>query len=448
MAKGFARNRYCTLFWLIIASLCAPAIAGASGNLDKPFLGSSISSTSPFVGQEILLTYTLYFRNAAPKISSETNPSLQGLWAKESVPDRFIKSIPTIIQGEHFRSAIVKQFRLVPIQSGSITVSGYNMQCVLPQQQVTTNGDKLPDTPVKITAPAIIISAHALPEPVPEGFSGAVGDFSLTVLTDKQNLRIGEPLSVKLTLAGTGSLLTLELPALNLPESFRQNPPDRTTTLKKESALSSGSITSTIIAWPQSEGDFHIPSLSLVVFNPETRQFSTLLSKPLAITVTGAVQGAMSNEKEPFDTTRGTKRAFSPLLMNTAIIIVLLLCGVAIVVARKKQLQKRAMAELDSAEKVRPDSGNSAGKMKQQLFSVLEEAGIKSPGGLTRRELTQALLEINITDETRKELPTVLDALDMIIYCPAGKKEAEIPEWVPARVTVVLNELKKAGGAR
>ena len=107
MAKGFARNRYCTLFWLIIASLCAPAIAGASGNLDKPFLGSSISSTSPFVGQEILLTYTLYFRNAAPKISSETNPSLQGLWAKESVPDRFIKSIPTIIQGEHFRSCLL-----------------------------------------------------------------------------------------------------------------------------------------------------------------------------------------------------------------------------------------------------------------------------------------------------------------------------------------------------
>jgi hypothetical protein len=448
MANGFALNRYCAFFWLIIASLCAPAIAGASGNLDKPFLISSISSTSPFVGQEILLTYTLYFKNVAPKISSETNPSLQGLWAKESVPDHFIKSIPTTIHGESFRSAIVKQFRLVPIQSGTLTVSGYNMQCVLPQQQVTSNGNEQSDTRFKITAPAIILSARALPEPVPEGFSGAVGDFSLTVLTDKQNLRIGEPLTVKLTLTGTGSLLTLELPTLHLPDSFRQNPPDKTTTLNKESVLSSGFITSTIIAWPQLEGDFHIPSQPLVVFNPETRQYSTLLSKPLAITVAGALQGAMTNEKEPSDTTRETKKTFSPLLTNTAIIIILLLCGVAVVRARRKTLQKRAITQHDSAEKVRPVSSNSAGKMKQQLFTVLEEAGIISPGGLTRRELKQALLEINSTDETRKELPTVLDALDMIIYCPAGKKEAEIPEWITEKVNVLLNELKKVGGAR
>jgi len=448
MANGFALNRYCTFFWLVIAYLCAPAIAGASGNMDKPFLISSISSTSPYVGQEILLTYTLYFKKVAPKISSETNPSLQGLWAKESVPDHFIKSIPTAIQGESFRSAIVKQFRLVPIQSGTFTVSGYNMQCVLPQQQVTANGNELPDTRIKITAPAIIISARALPEPVPEGFSGAVGDFSLTVLTDKQNFRIGEPLSVKLTLMGTGSLMTLELPALHLPESFRQNPPDRTTTLNKESSLSSGSITSTIIAWPQLEGDFNIPSLSLVVFNPETGQYSTLLSNPLAITVSGTMQGAMTNEKEPSDTTRGTKRGFSLLPTTTAIIIVLLLFGIAIVIVRKKQLQKRAWAQLDPEEAVKPYSSNSAGKMKQQLFTVLEETGIKSPGGLTRRELKQALLEIAITDETRKEIPTVLDALDMIIYCPAGKKEAEIPESVPARVHVLLNELKKAGVTR
>ncbi len=448
MAKGFALNRYCALFWLIIASLSAPAIAGASGNLDKPFLISSISSTSPFVGQEILLTYTLYFKNVAPKISSETNPSLQGLWAKESVPDHFIKSIPTTIKGESFRSAIVKQFRLVPIQSGTIKVSGYNMQCVLPQQQVTTNGNELPDTRVKITAPEIIISAHALPEPVQEGFSGAVGNFSLNVLADKQNLRIGEPLSVKLTLTGTGSLLTLELPALHLPESFQQNPPERTTILNKESVLSSGSITSTIIAWPQLEGDFHIPSLRFVVFNPETRQYSTLLSKPFDITVSGAMQGAMTNEKKPSDPSPGIKKTFPSLLTNTAIIIILLLCGVAIVITRKKQLQKRALAQLDSAEMIRPDSSNSAGKMKQQLFTVLEEAGIKSPGGLTRRELKQALLEIKSTDETRKELTTLLDALDMIIYCPAGKKEAEIPEGIAARVNVLLNELKKVGVTR
>ena len=322
------------------------------------------------------------------------------------------------------------------------------MQCVLPQQQVATNGNELPDTPVKITAPPIIISARALPEPVPEGFSGAVGDFSLTLLSDKEHLRVGEPLSVKLTLTGKGSLLTLELPVVHLPESFRQNPPERTTTLNKESELSSGSITSTILAWPQSEGEFQITAPRLVVFNPATKQFSTLLAKPLALTVTAAVQGIMTNEKEPSDATPEKMRDFSPLITNTAIIIVLLLCGVAIARARKIIVQKREKIQRDAASELKPDMGKSAGKMKQQLFTMLEEAGIKSPGGMTRSELKQALLEINITDERRTELLTVLDALDMIIYCPAGTTETGIPEWIPAKVTVLLNELNKAGGAR
>ena len=96
MATGLARYR--PFFMLIIAVLFAPAKTGASeiqGN--KPFLASSINNSHPFVGQEVLLTYRLYFQDTAPKISYEVTPSLQGLWAKETGSERFIKSIPAIL---------------------------------------------------------------------------------------------------------------------------------------------------------------------------------------------------------------------------------------------------------------------------------------------------------------------------------------------------------------
>jgi len=446
MVTDSARYRYYLLFLLLIALFYTPAITGASENQDnKPFLTSSTSNTHPFVGQEILLTYTLYFRDIAPKISSEKNPSFQGLWAKENVPDRFIKSIQTTIQGEHFRSAVVKQFRLVPIQSGMITVSGYKMQCVLPPPNMTTGGKELSDSHIQITAPALVISARALPEPVPEGFSGAVGNFSLEVHADKLNLRIGEPLSLTLKLTGAGSLYTLELPNLHLPESFRQNPPERTTTLKKESELTSGSITSTLIAWPQSEGDFQIPAQRLVAFNPETRQFSTLLSKPLTITVTRA-QEAMMSEEKPSDTALGKKINFFPLLIGAILIIVLLITGISFVLRNKHQ--KDTNTALDNTAGLRSDSDNSAGKMKQKLLTALEKAGINSPGCLTREELKQALQEINITDETQTELPGVLDSLDKIIYSPSEKKETRLPEGMVAKINALVHELIKSGGSR
>ena len=89
---------------LVIAFTAVPAIAGAAVNrTGKLFIGATINNSLPYIGQEVFLTYTLYFKEVAPKISNETAPLLKGVWTKETVPERFIKSSPTSIQGELFR---------------------------------------------------------------------------------------------------------------------------------------------------------------------------------------------------------------------------------------------------------------------------------------------------------------------------------------------------------
>ena len=429
---------------LIVAALCAPKCTRASeiqGN--KPFLASSINNSHPFVGQEVLLTYTLFFRNTAPKISDEVAPSLQGLWSRETGSERFIKSMPAMVQGEHFRSAMVKQFRLVPIQSGRITLKGYSMLCTLPQDNVSK---ELPDTRLRITATTITINAQNLPAANPEKLSGAVGIFSLGLITDKQKLKIGEPVSLKLILSGTGSLLTLEMPNLTLPESFRHNPPEKTTTLIPASETTSGTITATIIAWPQSEGVFQIPSTALVVFNPQTEQFSTLHTQPLAIRVTPAEREAKEDGEHSFDTATETKKRRTPIF--TIITLLLVMSSAAIYLVRKKRVDDAK--KLADEERTDQQSGNSksAKNMKQQIFILLEESGIKSPGGMTRAELNEALQKINIPDESRSELPAVLDSLDRILYSQAAEQENRIPDWIAAKIDILLRALKKAGSSR
>lgn len=446
MAPRFARYRYRPLVMLVMALLCAPAVAGASrlqGN--TTFLASSINNNRPFTGQEVLLTYTLYFRDIAPKISNEITPSFQGLWARESGSERFIKSLPATVQGERFRCAVVKQFKLVPIQSGKITVSGYSMLCTLPQDDVAIGGKELPDSNVRITAPAITISARALPQPVPKKNSGAVGIFSLNLMADKEKLNIGEPLSVKLTLSGTGSLLTLELPDVQLPESFRKNPPERATDLVKSSETTSGSITSTTLAWAQSEGNFQIPAVTLVVFNPETQQFSTLHSKSLAIQVNASAQKATEGAKKSLNTPTEKNGRENILLPTVAIALLLLTSGALIILIRKKQLTDVKKIVAEGRANHSPATGISARTIKQQLLNLLAEAGIKSPGGMTRMELQNALQEINLPDESRSELPEVLDSLDKILYSHSEDKESRIPERIKAKANALLHALKKAG---
>lgn len=446
MATGFARHRHLPLLLLILTFLCVPAFSGATIIQGaKPFLASSINNDHPFVGQEVLLTYRLYFSDAAPKISDEVGPSLQGVWARETRAERFIKSIPETIRGEQFRSAVVKQFKLVPIQSGKITLSGYSMLCTLPQDNVAMDGKELPENRFRITAPALTISAHALPDPVPEKLSGAVGIFSLNLTADKQKLKIGEPLSLKLSLTGTGSLLTLELPSLLLHENFRRNPPEKAIILSKESEMTSGTIISTMVVWPQSKGVFQITLTPLVVFNPETKQFSTLYAKPLTITVDPATQSAAVDEGAPLNSSTEKKRTITSIFIAIALLI--LMSSSAMVLVRKKRFMDAENLDENMAEQP-AELEKSARTMKEQLFALLEKAGVKSPGGMTRMELNDAMQEIEIPDETRSELPIVLDSLDRILYSPSREKESRIPDWITAKVEALMRTLKKAASSR
>ena len=434
---------------LVIALCYAPASAGASGDREnKLFLASSITNSLPYVGQEIVLTYTLYFKEIAPKISNETPPRLQGMWAKETLPARYIKSTPALFHGEAFRSAVIKQFRLVPLQSGEITVSGYTIVCTLPHEHSPANEKEIPDTRLRITAPRVTVSAHALPDPVPEGYTGAVGAFKFELLANKTSIRVGEPLSLKLQLTGTGNLLTLKLPDLHLPESFHQNPPEITTTVESNSLPTTGTITATTIAWPPSAGNYQIPSLRSVVFNPETRQFKTLFSKPLTITVTPVAERRAANNEGSPTTAPEQENKFSPQLIAAAIALLLLMAGAAAQLIKRKEKNIANKAQHAGKADVVTDISTSAAVLKQQLFVVLEKAGIKSPGGLTRVELNQALLELGIPENVQKELPALLDSLDKILYTPTRAKEKKIPDSMRAKVNALLQALNIADGAR
>jgi hypothetical protein len=447
MARGVSHFWYGALFMLMTLCCSTPAEANTSSNsARKPFLLSSTSQNNPWVGQEIVLTYMLYFKDDAPKIFKEENPSFKGLWASESSPERYIKSIPATVQGVHFRSAVVKQFRVAPVQKGKITISGYSMLCSFPQELPSGKESNTPDIRLHLTAPEVSIFARALPEPVPEGFSGAVGTFHMELITDKENVRIGEPLSLKLAITGKGSLQTIKLPDLHLPESFRQSQPDRAITPNTKSDENSGTLSATFAVWPQAEGKFQIPAVKVVVFNPETSKFITLRSNPILINVNKPAQGAT-----PSDTLKPAKSINIDLNANgnlwiTAAIALLLLFGTLLFLSgkfRQKQ-QINNGQEVRSTEPI-ADVSQSAANVRQQLFAIFEENGIQSPCGLTRKELDTALIKKGTPDTIRSEITDLLDALDRILYAPSPNQAAVVLERIAAKAESLKQQLQKIG---
>ncbi|MEI8102125.1 MAG: BatD family protein [Chlorobium sp.] len=439
MERILASWRFCALL-LLVTLYVSVQTARAENPNSTPFLTSSISKRDFFVGEEILLTYTLNFKDVAPKIFSEVSPFFQGVWVKESPPERFIKSTPTKVQGKTFRSAVVKQFRLVPLQSGNIPISGYRMQCLVQKLETSANPKRVKERVISIAAPPLTLSARPLPEPIPENFSWAVGSFSFDLLADKQKVRAGEPLSLKMIITGTGSLHTLQLPTLNLPESFRHNPPERSSHYNKESRIPSGTITSTTITWPQSTGDFRIPAIRLTVFNPETEHYQTLLSKPLNITIARGVVKNIADQQTRHFPGESESNLYPPIMITAIFIGLLLLTMTATLLSRSKKRKKAGQRHHNSEPQHSQNTAKTAGEMKQKLFTTLDKTGIKQPGALTRRELENALQRININCEIRAEIPAVLDSLDKILYTPSAK----LPESMINKVNTLIEALTKS----
>ena len=207
----------------------------------------------------------------------------------------------------------------------------------------------------------------------------------------------------------------------------------------RDSSSSSGSITSTITAWPQVTGLFHIPALRLTVFNPETRVYTTLVTKAVTISVEeGPLPGRMSEGREPASVER-VKSSSATLVAGIVVTIVLLLTIIGLVLKRRKG-QQRSSATVSGGE---PEESVSAEKMKQQLFTLLEAAGIPNPGALRRKELDRALQDFTIPVESRLELSAVLDSLDKMLYSPSGKNAETIPVSIVAKVNDLLTLLKK-----
>lgn len=120
----------------------------------------------------------------------------------------------------------------------------------------------------------------------PEGFSGAVGSgFSIDVAANRSVVRVGDPISLDITLKGDGNVEQLSLPPLSKdlnPELFQ---------LPAE--IPSGTYTGSAKQFKvnvrvNDKSVSQLPALTFSWFDPQQEKFVTASSKPIALQVTDA----------------------------------------------------------------------------------------------------------------------------------------------------------------
>ncbi len=269
----------------------------------------------------------------------------------------------------------------------------------------------------------------------PESFNGAVGDFSFAVTASPQEINMGDPVTVTMTISGTGNFDRIHAPAF--PENGLWKTYTPTAVFNKGENSLSGEKVFTQAVIVNSANITEIPSLHFSYFDPEKGQYIPLSSPPLRITVKPGNEKATTSQKRVTPAAPREKKADSPLLETTvklhpgtfvekisplytrtwflalvalctlvlAVVLILYLLpifGVNSAEKRKKELQKKMLSEKltllkDAAERGETDKFLMVSKAMIRLYAGTA-LGI-APDTLTSSDLEQQLSEESLLSE-------------------------------------------------
>ncbi len=124
-----------------------------------------------------------------------------------------------------------------------------------------------------------------LPAGAPPDFKGAVGEFAMSTAMDKKTTRTNEPVSLKITISGTGNIKLLEAPALDLPPDFEQYSPKVQENINRQGEKVSGSKMFEYLLIPRYPGMKVVKPVTFSYFDLGKREYVRLRSPEIELNV-------------------------------------------------------------------------------------------------------------------------------------------------------------------
>lgn len=160
--------------------------------------------------------------------------------------------------------------------------------------------------------PAASLEARALPNGVPPGFEGAVGEFTMSVTPLARELKAGDTVTVESAITGTGNLEQFPGPRPVDPEDNWKAFEMIAKTKGGERRSQSGTVEFSQVLRPKAPVA-HLPSYRFVYFDPQAASYATLTSPEIPLTLKGSLSpDGPGKETLPFLTPGSAPlRAFS-----------------------------------------------------------------------------------------------------------------------------------------
>lgn len=269
------------------------------------FMRASVSKTRAYEQEALVYTVKLY--SASTRISfvgATAAPKFEGFVIEES-QSRDAQLRMESYNGKTYATAIIAKYIIFPQMKGKLNIIGNKYTVSVDQASFYDDpffGKMTVGQPIQVSvAPNdLSIEVLPLPEPKPADFSGGVGKFSLSASIPQKTLKTNEPASIEYTVKGSGNLKYISLPDLNVlfPGQIEVYSPETDVKAQVSGNTVSGSVKFDYSIMPVAEGEYTIPDVTLVYFNPETGKYEKSVAIGFKVSVGKGSSSAKSQQRK------------------------------------------------------------------------------------------------------------------------------------------------------
>ena len=458
------------------APQASPAAQGSDGQtaaeadaVEDVFVTQSLSKSSVYQGEAAVLTTRIYTRVNIKGISDGKMPTLSEFVTHDLDKNQQISfsSIETV-NGKDYHVAVHSRKVLIPQKSGTIRIEPVEFVFVVEQRmQRRTRSifdifDDVRMVEKSVRSKALTISVKALPQPQPQSFAGAVGNFRMNASLSQDKVSVDDGVTVRIDISGEGNFRILDLPKLTFHNDFDTFDPSVKNNFEASPAGAKGSKTFEYLIIPRHAGTFTIPAIEFSFFNPATGRYETLSKGPFTLEVEkngdaqpqGTVSYAGSGSRERVQylgkDMRYVRNVDEPLrprgsfLFGSALFVILALLPVALFVAlvvvcrkrirdnadvtkvRNRKANKVARKRLKTAQKLLRQNQHDAfyDELMRAMWGYLSDKLSLPLSDLTKDNAKAEMIRHQISDADADEFMQMLDACEYARYAPSSASDS------------------------
>ena len=260
---------------------------------DDLFITVTATKTSVYEQEAFLLTYKIYTAVDLRGFENVKLPDFTGFHSQEvELPDDRKWGLEHY-KGRNYQTTVYRQFVLFPQQSGKLTIDPARFDAAVykavqvsdPFEAFFNGGSNYVEVKKTLLTPQLTIESKPLPAGKPEGFSGGVGDFSISSSISATDVKTNDAVTVKVVISGTGNFKLISTPEVQFPEDFEVYDPKVDNKQRLTSAGLSGNQVIEYLAIPRTAGTYRIPAVRFSYFDTKTQSYKTLTTEAYELNV-------------------------------------------------------------------------------------------------------------------------------------------------------------------